>query len=80
MIKYSDADGMVIVGGNFSTGGSLSCYGVCALDMAEYQWNNLGDGILGNVTDFVFIDVSTHLFHRNVPFVLNVTLLPCRIN
>ncbi|KAI8329444.1 cortical protein marker for cell polarity-domain-containing protein [Chlamydoabsidia padenii] len=56
MIKYSDADGMVIVGGNFSTGGSLSCYGVCALDMTEYQWNNLGDGILGNVTDFVFID------------------------
>ncbi|CAO3593495.1 unnamed protein product [Absidia cylindrospora] len=56
MIKYSDADGMVVVGGNFSTGGSLSCYGVCALDMTEYQWNNLGDGILGNVTDFVFID------------------------
>ncbi|KAI8093794.1 cortical protein marker for cell polarity-domain-containing protein [Halteromyces radiatus] len=56
VIKYNDADSVVIVGGNFSTGGSLSCYGVCALDMNEYQWNNLGDGVLGNVTDFVLID------------------------
>ncbi|KAI9305250.1 cortical protein marker for cell polarity-domain-containing protein [Cunninghamella echinulata] len=55
-IKYSDADNTVVVGGNFSAGGSLSCYGVCALDTKEYQWNNLGDGVIGNVTDFVFID------------------------
>ncbi|ORX56156.1 hypothetical protein DM01DRAFT_300399 [Hesseltinella vesiculosa] len=56
VIKYSETDGNVIVGGNFSTSGSLSCSGVCLLDIKEYQWNNIGDGVHGNVTDMVFID------------------------
>ncbi|CAO3610511.1 unnamed protein product [Cunninghamella blakesleeana] len=70
-IKYSDTDNAIIVGGNFSAGGSLSCYGVCSLDTTEYQWNNLGDGVMGNVTDFVFIDNKLMVAGTNLSLTSN---------
>ncbi|KAG0168481.1 hypothetical protein DFQ30_004716 [Apophysomyces sp. BC1015] len=47
VIRYNPADGVIVVGGNFSTAGSLSCNSICALDTSASQWNNFGDGVLG---------------------------------
>ncbi|KAF7730690.1 hypothetical protein EC973_001639 [Apophysomyces ossiformis] len=56
IIRYNPADNVIVVGGNFTTAGSLSCNSICSLDTSASQWNNLGDGIAGEVLDFAFTD------------------------
>ncbi|GJJ06441.1 hypothetical protein Clacol_000633 [Clathrus columnatus] len=41
---------MVIVGGTFSSAGSLPCQAICRFDTSAKQWNQLGSGIEGQVT------------------------------
>lgn len=48
----------MIVGGHFGTVGSLPCSSICALNTGNMQWNNLGSGLIGEVYDFLLIDVS----------------------
>lgn len=64
-IITNPTNGNVVVGGNFSTAGSLSCEGICVLDPNSHQWNNLGgSGIGGEVLDFTFTGASDS-FHRS---------------
>lgn len=54
---------MIVVGGNFSNAGSLSCETICVLDPSTHQWQNLGDnGLSGEVLDFTFTGVSCFAF------------------
>lgn len=48
----------MLIAGNFSTAGSLSCAAVCTLDPKSHQWNNLGsNGISGDALDFALTEV-----------------------
>lgn len=44
----------VVVAGTFSTAGSLPCQGICQFDMSLKQWNQLGQGIQGEVACVVY--------------------------
>jgi hypothetical protein len=51
----------MIVGGNFSSVGSLTCSSVCAFNTANLQWNSLGTGLVGEVSDMALVNVSSFL-------------------
>ncbi|KAI8384432.1 cortical protein marker for cell polarity-domain-containing protein [Radiomyces spectabilis] len=53
-IRFNPSAHAVVVAGNFTTAGSLNCKGICMLGTSDRQWNNLGEGLAGEVTDFVF--------------------------
>ncbi|KAI7858383.1 cortical protein marker for cell polarity-domain-containing protein [Circinella umbellata] len=54
-IEYDQTSGNMLIAGNFSSAGSLSCSGVCVLDTTNHQWNTLGDGgVTGEALDFVY--------------------------
>jgi len=44
----------LVVAGSFSTAGSLPCQGICEFDMTLKQWNQLGQGIQGEVSCVVY--------------------------
>ncbi|KAI9245222.1 cortical protein marker for cell polarity-domain-containing protein [Phascolomyces articulosus] len=54
-IEQDQTNGNMLVAGNFSSAGSLSCSGVCVLDTTNHQWNILGDGsVTGEALDFTY--------------------------
>ena len=62
-IEYDQTDGNMLIAGNFSSAGSLTCSGVCVLDTTNHQWNTLGDGsVTGEALDFAYTGVSSHPF------------------
>ena len=70
-IEYDQTSGNMLIAGNFSSAGSLSCSGVCVLDTTNHQWNTLGDGgVTGEALDFVYTGVSRHLFKYLFLFVI----------
>lgn len=54
----------IIVAGTFSKGGSLSCPSICQLDISSKQWDNLGDGISGEVAAVAYAGVSLSTLTR----------------
>ncbi|KAI0305506.1 cortical protein marker for cell polarity-domain-containing protein [Multifurca ochricompacta] len=44
----------VIVAGSFAQAGSLQCQAICAWDIAEKQWNVLGNGIQGDIASVAY--------------------------
>lgn len=48
----------MVVGGNFSSVGSLTCSSVCAFNTGNFQWNSLGIGLAGEVSDMLLVNVS----------------------
>lgn len=72
----------MVVGGNFSSVGSLPCLSVCSFNTASLQWNSLGSGLIGEVNDMIVVDVSNKLKTKKND---NSNLIPyyiftCRIN
>ncbi|KAI9498129.1 cortical protein marker for cell polarity-domain-containing protein [Zychaea mexicana] len=54
-VGHGSTDGNMIIAGNFSSAGSLSCSGICVLDTANHQWNYLGDrSLAGEALDFTY--------------------------
>ena len=56
IIRHLPTQNTMVVGGNFSSVGSLSCSSVCALNTASLQWNSLGTGLVGEVYDMVMVN------------------------
>lgn len=53
--------GMVFVAGSFDKAGSLSCGSICSLNTNSKQWNTLGGGISGDVSDVLYAGVGFNL-------------------
>jgi hypothetical protein len=49
--------GTVFVAGSFDSAGSLPCRSICSFNTASKQWNGLGDGISGDISDVVYAGV-----------------------
>ncbi|KAL0091313.1 cortical protein marker for cell polarity-domain-containing protein [Phycomyces blakesleeanus] len=46
----------IVVGGDFSVAGNVTCKGVCALNPLNHLWTSFGDGISGTVQDMTFTE------------------------
>ncbi|KAH8119371.1 cortical protein marker for cell polarity-domain-containing protein [Phellopilus nigrolimitatus] len=50
----SSKSNTIIVAGSFSSAGSVSCAGICQLDVTSKQWSALGSGINGEVASVAY--------------------------
>lgn len=57
IIRHIPAEKAMIVGGNFNSIDSLACTSICSLNTVNFQWNTLGSGLVGEVHDFLLINV-----------------------
>jgi hypothetical protein len=58
MIRHFASQNSIVIGGNFTQVGTLSCASVCSLNLKTLQWNALGTGLSGQIFDLNEIDVS----------------------
>ncbi|KAL9555281.1 hypothetical protein MBANPS3_002434 [Mucor bainieri] len=56
IVRHIAARNTMVIGGNFSSVGSLSCACVCSLDISSLQWSSLGSGLVGQVQDVQWIN------------------------
>lgn len=52
--KSSSKNDVIIVAGSFARMGSLTCAGICTLNSETKQWNQLGNGIQGEVASVAY--------------------------
>lgn len=55
VVRHLASQNTMVVGGNFSSVGSLSCACVCSLNLDSLQWSSLGSGLVGQVDDVQLI-------------------------
>ncbi|KAI8988035.1 cortical protein marker for cell polarity-domain-containing protein [Mycotypha africana] len=56
IIRHDPIQNLIVVGGNFSSIGSISCASICSFDTKKLQWSSLGSGLSGEVNDVQFVN------------------------
>ncbi|KAI8878452.1 hypothetical protein K501DRAFT_31212 [Backusella circina FSU 941] len=56
MIRHFASQNSIVIGGNFTQVGTLSCASICSLNLKTLQWNALGTGLSGQIFDLNEID------------------------
>ncbi|KAI8636887.1 cortical protein marker for cell polarity-domain-containing protein [Parasitella parasitica] len=56
IIRHVSSQNTMIVGGNFTSVGSMPCSSICSINTTSLQWSTLGSGLLGQVSDVQFIN------------------------
>ncbi|KAF1796574.1 cortical protein marker for cell polarity-domain-containing protein [Mucor lusitanicus] len=56
IVRHIAPRNTMVIGGNFTSVGSLSCSCVCSLDLQSLQWSSLGSGLVGQVQDVQWIN------------------------
>jgi hypothetical protein len=59
VIKVNPTDNnTVIAAGRFDSAGSLGCVNICSWNVQAGQWQSLGSGVQGNISDLTYYNVS----------------------
>ncbi|GAN01274.1 cellular morphogenesis protein [Mucor ambiguus] len=56
IVRHIAPRNTIVIGGNFTSVGSLSCACICSLDIDSLQWSSLGLGLVGQVQDVQWIN------------------------
>lgn len=56
IIRHIPTQNTMVVGGNFSAVGALTCSSICSLYIPTLQWGTLGSGLIGEVIDVQLIN------------------------
>ncbi|KAK4517550.1 uncharacterized protein ATC70_000890 [Mucor velutinosus] len=56
IVRHIPPRNTIVIGGNFTSVGSLSCACICSLDIDSLQWSSLGSGLEGEVQDVQWIN------------------------
>jgi hypothetical protein len=70
IIKVDPTDNnTIVVAGRFDNAGSLGCVNICSWNVQATQWQSLGSGVQGKISDFTYYNVRiqvSYAVHRTV--------------